>query len=496
MRYLLNMLMCMLLLNPVVRAAEAPVPLGTANALRFTLDLNGVEVAEALKSISVKSGFTVVPSKKVTGRVTVYLHEVTFDEACRAVAAAAGCAYAVDGTVVTFMSAEEYRDRFGVAYASALRQREYVCQFVDAKELGRILEEVRSSVGKVMVFSQTGTVIMVDTPDVLERMDALVKAVDRRQESTVYEVKYAEAPAMKEKLDAMFDGSSARAVADGRSGALVLSASEGQKKTAGEIIKAFDAAAAQVEIQSTVVQITVSDGSSQGVDWQTVFRGVDDLSLNSSFSPALSGNKGQLSVGSLSENDYTAVIQMLKTQGDVRTQSNPRMTVVDRQQGRLHMGVREPIVTARNDTQVTSNAIVTTDAIDYVDVGVNLDVVPTVHGDGYITMKIKPEINRVASTLTTQAGSVIPKVETALVETTVRVKAGRTLMISGLTKNSDSEETKGLPVVSKIPVLGNLFTHREKSKVVTEFVVFLTPRIVSGDEDVKKPATEGPHAAT
>jgi len=499
MKFLRNLLHVSVLCafaSSVAYGAELLKPQAAESQLRFSLDFNGVEIAEALKSISLKSGFTVVPSKKVSGRVTVYLHEVTFDEACRAIASAGGCAYAIDGTVVTFMSQEEFRDHYGVAFASALRQREYVCQFVDAKELGKLLEEVKSSVGKVMVFAQTGTVIMVDTPEVLERMDALVKAVDRKQVSTVYAVQYGEAGLMKEKLDAMFDGSAARTVADARSGSVVVSGSQGQKDAASDMIKAFDAAAPQVEIQSTVVQVTVSDALSQGVDWQKVFRGVDDLSLESSFSPGLTANRGQMSIGSLSQNDYTAVIQMLKTQGDVRTQSNPRLIVVDKQEGKLHVGVREPIVTARNDTQVTSNAIVTTDSVDYVDVGVNFDVVPTVHGDGFITMKIKPEINSVSSTLTTTAGSIIPKVETSVVETTVRIKAGRTLMISGLTKNSDSDETRGLPGLSKIPFLGALFSHREKSKVVTEFVVFLTPRIVGGDEDMKKPATEGVHAHT
>jgi type II secretory pathway component GspD/PulD (secretin) len=450
------------------------------------LDLNGVEIAEAIKIFAVKSGLTAVPTKKVSGKVSVFLHEVTTDDAMRALAAAVGCAYVRQGSLVTFMAFDEFRMRFGREYGEERIQKEYVCKSTDAQTAAKILETVRSDIGKVTVHASTGTIVMIDTPEAMRRMEAALAEIDREVQSDVMHLDHAQAQKVKDAITPLLEKGAAVALADERSGTLVVTGPSERRAQVRSIVEAFDADRKQVEIKSAIVQVTVSDGNRRGVDWEKVFKGVDNMKLESTFSPDLASGRGQVSVGSLSADDYTAVLQLLATQGEVKTDTNPRLVVLDREEAKLHVGVREPIITARNDTDLSSEAVVKSDKIDYVDVGVNLFVAPSIASDGYVTMKIKPEINRVADTVTTSAGSIIPKVETSLLETTVKVKSGCTLMVSGLVKKTEERDGQGLPLLHNVPVVGWLFGHQEETKTSTEFVVFLTPQIVRGDETVRK----------
>ncbi|MBU1905443.1 MAG: type II and III secretion system protein, partial [Candidatus Omnitrophica bacterium] len=125
---------------------------------------------------------------------------------------------------------------------------------------------------------------------------------------------------------------------------------------------------------------------------------------------------------------------------------------------------------------------VTAESIEFIDVGIKLNVVPTIGKDGYITMKIKPEVSSVSETLTTSGGSEIPIVATSETETVVKVKDGSTIMIAGLLKEKKSDTIKGLPFLSRIPVIGLLFGSRNiENPDKTELIIFLTPQIITGE---------------
>lgn len=146
------------------------------------------------------------------------------------------------------------------------------------------------------------------------------------------------------------------------------------------------------------------------------------------------------------------------------------------------MGSREAYI-----TQTLSSATATTttaESIQFIDVGVKLNVTPTISRDGFITMKIKPEISSVREFLTTKLGSRVPIVDTSEAETVVKVKDGAMVMIAGLTRKIETETRKEVPFFAKVPILGMFFGNVSKGPDeprYKEFVVFLTPRIMSGN---------------
>jgi type II secretory pathway component GspD/PulD (secretin) len=120
--------------------------------------------------------------------------------------------------------------------------------------------------------------------------------------------------------------------------------------------------------------------------------------------------------------------------------------------------------------------------VTYVDVGIQLLVTATINDDGFVTVKIKPEISSVIDYLDTSSGNKIPIIDTSTAETMVMVKNGTSLLIGGLSKEEKTLSSQGTPILSKIPFVGHAFKSETKETVRSELVVLLTPHIVSGDE--------------
>lgn len=110
-----------------------------------------------------------------------------------------------------------------------------------------------------------------------------------------------------------------------------------------------------------------------------------------------------------------------------------------------------------------------------------LYVTPQIHKDKFITMKLKPEISSVTRTLRTGNNNAIPVVDTSEAETMVTVKDGVTIVIGGLIKDETIITKNKVPFLGNIPLLGIAFRNSDDLKRKTEIVVFLTPRIVTGD---------------
>jgi len=114
-------------------------------------------------------------------------------------------------------------------------------------------------------------------------------------------------------------------------------------------------------------------------------------------------------------------------------------------------------------------------------VGLSLIVTPKINDDGFITMKIRPEISSRTGTLTTPAGAQIPEVNTTYAETSVMVEDGVTVILAGLRRDDIVVDQKGIPYLMEIPFVGEFFKSRADSTQKTEIAIFMTPKIVDGE---------------
>ena len=111
-----------------------------------------------------------------------------------------------------------------------------------------------------------------------------------------------------------------------------------------------------------------------------------------------------------------------------------------------------------------------------------LFITPTINDEGYVTLMIKPEISSVIGNVTTSQNNKIPIIDTSTAETTVMVKDGATVAVGGLRKDSTSMESKHIPFLSKLPLLGNLFKDEQSTSSRSEILILITAHIIEGNE--------------
>lgn len=156
--------------------------------------------------------------------------------------------------------------------------------------------------------------------------------------------------------------------------------------------------------------------------------------------------------------------------------SNPRIRVRNREKARVLIGNRIPVISS----VVTPNATnpVVTDNIQYLDVGLKLEVEPLVRMAGTVSIKLNLEVSTLGDSVTTRNGSVAFRVGTRSANTVLQIRDGETQTLMGLIQDDDVEKAQRLPGLGDIPVIGRLFSNTRSDGQKTEIVLTITPRIV------------------
>ncbi len=332
---------------------------------------------------------------------------------------------------------------------------------------------------------------MLDTRDRLAAMQKLLDDIEHKVRVKVIKLQYANAKDVENQLRSKLDAKSVGSVlADERSNQVIISAYPGRMKEILPIVKSLDAKTKAVVIDVRILQITINPKFDRGIDWERSFSRVDKQALrtlnfrgafpiSSTVSTDSSvGTVGKIGWGSLTADQWEIKLKSLKQVERTNLLASPRMMILNRQEAKINIGDRIPyVVTTTSGTGANASV---SEEIKFVDVGLIVVVTPVINDDGFITMKIRPEVSSKTSSITTPTKNEIPLVNTTFLETSVVVKDGFTVIIGGLRRDEMTENSKGLPYLMDIPFLGNLFKSRAESTRKTEIVMFITPKITTG----------------
>jgi general secretion pathway protein D len=168
---------------------------------------------------------------------------------------------------------------------------------------------------------------------------------------------------------------------------------------------------------------------------------------------------------------------------DVKVISSPQLMVLNNETARLQVGDQVPIATQEVQSVANSDAPIV-NSIEYRDTGVILNVSPRVNSGGLVVLDIVQEVSDVVPTTTSDLNS--PTIQQRRVKSTVAVQSGESVALGGLIRDSNSKGVTGLPVLSEIPVLGNLFKTTDNTQRRTELLILLTPRVVANRKDARE----------
>lgn len=453
-----------------------------AEAGKISLDLKGVDIVELFKILSMKMNTNIVPTKEVVGRVNVYLNNVTFQDALDIILIQNALAAVKKDNIVTVMPIERYAQLYGRRYAETRKVKMFALKHASPKDVLAALTQLKTDVGKVIVDEASGTVIIMEIPEVLDMMEKTIKTLDAARETQIFELKYAKAEDVKNQMANVFTPGASSVEMDPRTNKLVVSDLPDKMKKIKKMVEAFDAATREVLIEAQIVQITLNDETQYGIDWERLFHAlkVSNLDFKGKFPNATTlTNFGQMSIGTLARNDFSIVVQALNSITKANILSRPRIAVVNNQEASILIGSKEVYF---SQTQSQSSVTTTTaESVNYVDVGVKLNVTPMITEDGFVVMKIRPEVSTVRETAISPLGSKVPVVETSQAETTVKVKDNAMVMIAGLMKEEIRNTRNQFPFLGKLPFLRWFFGNTDSQKKKTELAIFLTPHIITGD---------------
>jgi type II secretory pathway component GspD/PulD (secretin) len=274
-----------------------------------------------------------------------------------------------------------------------------------------------------------------------------------------------------------------RIVADETSNSLLIRATDADWALVQQIIQGVDLRPLQVLIEVTIAEVQrtrdLDVGVSGGVK-RVTGSSKDDVSVNApsqasarDFVLALTGGHGTV--------NYNVALAALQERGDVRVLSLPVIIAQNNRQATLNVGSSRPFVQVSQTVPNDPTGRVQT--VQYIDVGTVLTITPTINPDGYVNLQVSQTDNSATNEVQFDA----PVINKREATTQIFIRDGQTTVIGGLADNTHSSDVSGIPILSRIPLIGPLlFGSVTRNEDANELFLFLTPHIISSDEDIDK----------
>jgi type II secretion system protein D len=285
-------------------------------------------------------------------------------------------------------------------------------------------------------------------------------------------------------------------VAEPTSNSLLISANPRYFEEVKMLIDQLDQAQAQVLIQVLLAEVNLTGTMDLGVEWtyhgprgDTLYGVGTKFGVTGSGLPVPAVPPGLSGLSSaIVGNDYTFLLRALQTQGRLQVLSRPQILTTDNQQANINIGKRVPVITDTRYDQFGN----TINSFRYEDVGVNLAVTPKISPDGFVKMEVgttNSDLSSQTVDVSTVKGQAVqlPIINQRRANTTVSVQSGQTVIIGGLIATIDDVQTRKVPVLGDIPLLGVLFRTRGKITERRELLIFLTPTVLLSATNVTEP---------
>lgn len=264
---------------------------------------------------------------------------------------------------------------------------------------------------------------------------------------------------------------------------LIIRATDQEYREIVQLVERMDIMPPQVLIEATIAEVRLTDALSFGVRWffeEQVGSGDHQISFTDSpagsFGPVFPGFNYAF-VGS----DINAALSALDSVTDVSVLSAPSIMVQNNQAAHLQVGDEVPIVTQTAQAVTDPNAPLVQN-ITLRETGVILEVTPRINASGMVVLDVTQEVSSARPSTTSGIDS--PTIQQLRFTSTVAVRSRNTIALGGLIREQETETEDAVPVLGRIPGLGNAFRSRSSTTERREVVIFLTPRIISSEAEV------------
>lgn len=461
----------------VVLAVFAAVSLGVqAGDDLVNLSFDGVDYAHIFQTLGRLQGLNVLVDPSVAGQGTFELENLSFREALNLVAGFGGFDYRIIGNTLVVASPEKLRQ---INRLDVEAVRFFQIEHAKPSDIGEALRLIVPQ-EQMYIQPERGLVILLGAKDVLEQAEEIIAVLDKpsvqaflqetapegaaeptaaaapKYQLRVYRLNYAEPETVLSALSMIIDESRMRL--DPESKGIIVRATADELAEVEAFLADIDQPIPQVVLEVWVQEMTADALRNLGIDWKGI------PSFEESTAPVFLELEWK-------PWDLVLALRLLEEKGDAKLLANPKITTVSGKKASIFVGDRVPVVLTDDEGRNT---------MEFLESGINLQVTPRISEDQYITILVEPQV----STFIWRADTDYPQIRTREAQTTVRVKDGQPFVLAGLLQEQDNEAIKGIPFLSQLPILGQLFQWKETKHTQTEMTIFLIPRIVTDEEEV------------
>ncbi|MBI5893493.1 MAG: type II secretion system secretin GspD [Deltaproteobacteria bacterium] len=395
---------------------------------------------------------------------------------------------------------------FDVDLFKRMEMYSYTPKNLDIKSLNKELNDLLVALGveresKQLIFMPlerlNNLLIFAANKQLLNSVKEWIEKLDQPNNSRVYTyyAKNDKAANLKNIIDQLLpklgleDVASIKIISYDIANSLIIQASAKDFKTISETLKQFDKPVKQVLIDAVIAEVGLTDKTQFGIQWSIIGAfdnnkvitqqntGVISATIDTGVSATTTLSSG-LSALISDKHKFFAAIQAFTGEDTVNVLSNPHIMVKNNEKAYINVGEDKPIATSTTTSTTTG----TTQNIEYRKTGVILTVTPQISEGGTVLLNIKEEVTSSGAGATVAEKS-YPSFSTKLAETSVIVSSGQTIIIGGLIKEENTKNYSGIPLLSKIPILGYLFRNTTDKIDKTELVLFITPHVVNSPEE-------------
>ncbi len=425
----------------------------------ISLDLQDTDIDNALRIIAEVSNLNIIASEDVTGKITLRLIDVPWDQALDVILKTNGLDKVQEGNVVRIAPVEKLRKeredlrqlQISDTEIQPLKVEYARVSYAKAADLKPLVETVLSERGSVAYDERTNQLIIKDIQNGLKNVARLISKLDLRTPQILLETQIVESNrSLLRDLGAEFDFDIIRSPATGNPtgwnfpNSIVIG---GNNPSIGGSVSSFPAAVGGTDQTGAAIGIVL--GSADGTK----------------------------SVG--------ALISALESEGRVRVVSRPSVATTNNKPATIKSVTKFRIKLPSGGLSVATGQGATANgqsnvATEVVEVGIVLDVTPQASPDYYVLLDITAKSSTLGPPL---GGDAIPAEIERSANSTVLVSSGQTFAMGGIYKISDNDTVRGVPFLKDIPVVGTLFRNTKVNNSDEELLFFLTPRIIEGSFD-------------
>lgn len=268
---------------------------------------------------------------------------------------------------------------------------------------------------------------------------------------------------------------------DETNNAVVVFGSPREFAVVEDALRKLDVPPYQVLIEAAITEVTLNDELKYGVQWNFT-QGTSSFAMSEGTTRTPVQNFPGFSY-MLSTSDISATLNALEQRTNVKVVSAPKLVVLNNQTAALQVGDQVPIQTQSAQSTVSGSAPIV-NSIEYRDTGVILKVTPRVNAGGLVLLDIAQEVSDISKR--SIAGISSPIISTRRIATTIAVQDGQVVTLGGLFRDSSSLGKNGLPLLSRIPVVGGLlFGNHDKTQSRTELLVLIKPHVLRTADDAR-----------